>query len=536
MPFKRGYALIFLLLLMASCSNGEKKRAFAELDDILARKTLIESEFDARLDSMRLSLQGMSGNSQRWEGAYSLFEAYLPYSLDSAVIYAEMLERLASNSSQQVASKCAKVKVLCAQRQYAEAESLLNGIDTVSLDDRELYNYYDAYQQFCASILNEHSLSDERREGYSNMRRTLFERTLGLSCLSEAQTLYTKARLMALDNRTSEAIESLKKACEICGDDVDIPIHSLYAIANAYNALGDRDRYETYLARSAMADISGHHKQYRSLYDLAIALWEDKEFGNAERYIQVALSDAIACNYGTRIVNTSESQHIINSGRNAAERQRFALMLTLIMLALATTFIVLYFLIKGERQKTRLRLLSEQLQESNEELNVQNEEIREQGIIREQYLFRYMTLSAGFVDNVDNYRHDLMQALKDGGQAALTRKLRNPGYSYMQYDSFYQLFDEVFLGIFPDFVDKVNELLPPESRFELRRDGSMPTELRVLAVIRLGMDKSGRIASFLNCSVHTVYAYRTKMRYASLCGADNFENEVKNIGITGNPA
>ena len=53
--------------------------------------------------------------------------------------------------------------------------------------------------------------------------------------------------------------------------------------------------------------------------------------------------------------------------------------------------------------------------------------------------------------------------------------------------------------------------------------------MRILAVIRLGITESRKIAEFLNTSVNTVYTYRTKMRYDSIDGAEKFEENIKNI-------
>ena len=108
-------------------------------------------------------------------------------------------------------------------------------------------------------------------------------------------------------------------------------------------------------------------------------------------------------------------------------------------------------------------------------------------------------------------------------------KLREPEYIYMQYKAFYKLFDEIFLSIFPDFPSKVNSLLQEGRQINIKHKGSMPTELRILAVLRLGITESRKIAEFLNTSVNTVYTYRTKMRYDSIDGPEIFEEKIKNI-------
>lgn len=104
------------------------------------------------------------------------------------------------------------------------------------------------------------------------------------------------------------------------------------------------------------------------------------------------------------------------------------------------------------------------------------------------------------------------------------RKLRSPSDVDRDYRDFYRIFDETFLGIFPDFVEQVNALLEEPARFPVRADRTLPTELRILAVMRLGITDSGRIAGFLNCASATVYTYRTKLRNSALGSRSDFEN------------
>ena len=165
----------------------------------------------------------------------------------------------------------------------------------------------------------------------------------------------------------------------------------------------------------------------------------------------------------------------------------------------------------------------------NAELARKNNIISEANLLKEKYMFKYMYLSANFIKEMDEYRKDLRHTYKENGIDALMAKLREPEYMYLQYKSFYKLFDEIFLGIFPDFPEKVNGMLKDGKQINIKHKGSLPTEMRILAVIRLGITESRKIAEFLNTSVNTVYTYRTKMRYDSIVGPENFEENIKNI-------
>ena len=105
-----------------------------------------------------------------------------------------------------------------------------------------------------------------------------------------------------------------------------------------------------------------------------------------------------------------------------------------------------------------------------------------------------MLLATQYLGRVGEYRGELLKTAKSEGSEALMRKLRSPSDVDRDYRDFYRIFDETFLGIFPDFVEQVNALLEEPARFPVRADRTLPTELRILAVMRLGITDSGRIA------------------------------------------
>jgi len=131
---------------------------------------------------------------------------------------------------------------------------------------------------------------------------------------------------------------------------------------------------------------------------------------------------------------------------------------------------------------------------------------------------------------MDAFRREVCHIAKTQGADELVRQLSMSQTINGEYLKFYQSFDASFLDIFPHFIEQVNELLQPESRFAPRTDSSLTTELRILAALRLGITDSGHIASLLNCASATVYTYRTKLRNAAL-DRDDFESQVARIGL-----
>ena len=140
-----------------------------------------------------------------------------------------------------------------------------------------------------------------------------------------------------------------------------------------------------------------------------------------------------------------------------------------------------------------------------------------------------MNLSAKYLGLVEDYRHSLRVTLKEDGEEALKQMLREQSVTRDNYNEFYRIFDETFLGVFPDFVEDVNSLLREEARFSLSNKKELSTGLRILAVIRLGITDSGKIAQFLTCAPTSVYTHRSKIKKQALCPPEEFEKRLCQI-------
>lgn len=107
-------------------------------------------------------------------------------------------------------------------------------------------------------------------------------------------------------------------------------------------------------------------------------------------------------------------------------------------------------------------------------------------------------------------------------------ELRSPDLVDAEWKSFYVMFDRTFLQLFPAFVSNVNLLLREEERFDTKGDSALPVELRVYALIRLGINDNDRISSILHYSKSTVYAYRSRVRLKAM-SPEAFEADLMRI-------
>ena len=171
------------------------------------------------------------------------------------------------------------------------------------------------------------------------------------------------------------------------------------------------------------------------------------------------------------------------------------------------------------------------LSDVNEQLHAMTDELAESNRVKEEYVGRFMRLCSVYIDKMDLFRKRVNKLIKNREYEELYNATRGQESKHQQLEELYSSFDAAFLHLFPNFVVEVNRLLQPEQQMELEKGQRMNTDLRILALIRLGIDDSSKIAEFLNYSVNTIYNYRARLKTNALVDRDNFEPLVKKIGM-----
>ena len=174
------------------------------------------------------------------------------------------------------------------------------------------------------------------------------------------------------------------------------------------------------------------------------------------------------------------------------------------------------------RQMKRLSVARNHLEQANEQLHLSNH-------IKEEYIGRFMNLCSVYINRLDTYRRMVNKKISAGQTEELLKVVRSREVMDTGLKELYGNFDTAFLHLFPDFVEKFNELLKPEERIVLRKGELLNTELRIFALIRLGIEDSSQIAEFLRYSVNTIYNYRAKVKNKACILRDDFETHLMKI-------
>lgn len=524
---------------LVACRQSETELLLAELDRTIENKAVYTERFNLRADSLRRALRDAGDDTRRWQTANRLFDAYITYNIDTAARYVALMYDLAEHTGRRdmkFLSTTCDISVLIGRNNIEDAYDRIRSLDTAGITKRMRASYY-TQQMVVYGRLASQNTSESRSRAYADTLARIRRVRIGF----DGHSYVTRQRLRAIDllsqQRCDEAL------------DVLLPLYNprqssrtlarvAYNIANVYETLGDREQRKYWLARAAVNDLRTPVREYLSLYELALMMFEEKDMERAARYIQCTVADMLSCNYNTRIFHSSQAEMIINQAVVYSINSRSRILTVMVSVFLLLLVILALLLFHTQRQHRRLRRntsliyeVNRRLHERNEQFRIVNDRLRDANKIKDSYVFRYMQLASHYIGRVDEYRMELRKTAKTDGTEALMRKLRSPSDVDRNYRDFYRIFDETFLGIFPDFVERVNELLEEPARFPVRSDGALSTELRILAVMRLGITDSGCIASFLNCASATVYTYRTKLRNSALGSRSDFERKIQHIGL-----
>jgi hypothetical protein len=177
-----------------------------------------------------------------------------------------------------------------------------------------------------------------------------------------------------------------------------------------------------------------------------------------------------------------------------------------------------------------LKNLNEDLNTINEKLINTNTNLREANHIKEEYVGHFMNLCSIYIDKLDDYRKLVSRKIIASQVEDLLQMTKSKKFIETELKEFYINFDNTFLHLFPTFVDEFNKLLAEEERFKYKQGDTLNTELRILALIRLGISDSFKISNFLRYSSQTIYNYRTKVKNKAAGNRDEFEKNIMMIG------
>lgn len=536
MNIRQTLLLITLATLAAACSP-HKKDLLSELDGYVSARSVYMAAKTTQMEALTRLAQSTPDPLRRYDLEMDIASRYFAFSFDSTQAYLKHCQELAltplrdneryNRASIQLGHLYAKAG------NYMEAYNLLyDQIDTSALSEALKQEYLFALYDFSRDLAGNSGMVEKLAIPDRNTYR---ERLFKMLPKDSERWRLLKMNQMVEQGKTASA-DSLCRTL-LSGLSPEEHNYAIYAFEMAeiqYSMGNERSRLE-WLIKSAESDIMGAVKDYASLTMVAqIILPTDVE--HSFHYLRIAQEDAIF--YNAKLRPWQISRFLLDvEGAYSARQDKTTRLLRIFMVIMAVLSVVLTLLAWSFIKRTNtLSKLREELERSNTQLamanitlNDQNRQISKADKVKEEYILSFLEDLAGQITTVRTEDNRFRNLLKQGKADQLLKELSISGRSEKVREDFYETFDRTFLGLYPDFVEKFNALIAEEARVHPPK-GRLTTELRVFALIRLGVDDSKKIAAMLDYSVSTIYNHKVTIKNASLGDRNTFEDRVKEIG------
>ena len=521
-------------LIMVQAKN-EIDALLKELDKTIAERPFYIEKRESEILQSKHELTRADSLDEQYRIIGSIINKYTSFICDSAETYIHKklnIARMLNRDRYIQESKLQLSFVYSLSGLFTQAVEILNTVQYENLTNlylRTMYCWnYIRYYENLIKYTDNSKFSIEFNEKKAAYRETL------IAILPENSDLQRKEKAFKLQEK-GEYNEAYNILHEIYLRQ-DPSTHS-YAMesmvmAKLYHLMDSSYQEKKHLILAAITDIKMAVKENEALLSLAMLLYEEGDINRAYNYVKVALDDANF--YNSRFRNTviARVQPIVeNSFLYKIEHQKDHLRLFVILLVFSTIILVVsLFLIS--RQKIIVSKARKITRITNEQLVGLNKKLNESNFIKEVFIGYFMRQCAVYIDKMDSYRKLINRKLK-AKQMDELHSLTSSTYNTIDeaIDELHNIFDGVFLKLFPDFVEEVNHLMKEGEKYQIKKEKGLNTELRIMALMRLGITDTNQIAAILHCSVQTIYNYKSKMRGKVNADQDTFEEKIKKIGL-----
>lgn len=548
--------IIFLCLCticMCRLHAADSSRAdslLLKLDQAIKERPIYMEQKELKLVELKRLLHRQIPDEERFAILGTLLDEYRSFNTDSALHMAEEREQIAirlGNREYIDNARMNKADVLGMTGMYKEVMDLMRNIhiDRLPVD---IHPYYYHIYRTVYGLMADYAVTAYEKKLYTELTDKYRDSLLLVNKDNLLIHTLIQSDQYNVRNEYDKAIRLLTDYLALQKDyEHDVAICA-YTLSESYRLKGDKEKEKEYLIVSAMADMKTAVREYISLRKLAVLLYQEGDIERAYSYVKICMEDAAACNARLRKLEILEIFPIINDAyQQKTEKQQEQMKWALVSISLLSLFLLLaIFYVYKQMKKVaaarrevidankRLKELNDELHLSNAQLKEANHSIAENSYLKEEYIGRYMDQCSVYLEKMDNYRRSLGKIAAAGNVEELYKTIKSSKFIEGELKEFYTNFDNTFLQLFPTFVEDFNALLADDEQISLKAGERMNTELRIFALIRLGITDSVKIAQFLRYSVTTIYNYRTKVRNKAAGDRDLLEQEVMTIGKSKN--
>lgn len=512
---KTGWKAIAVLLTLWLISATESAAASNDPISRLDRALVSREDYIAGRQGLIDSLKSAEKNADTPEAVrlMAIGQAYSSFANDSAIHYFHTATEAARTDSERREATLRLAALLPLSGLYEAATNYYSKVDTSGMTAEELITYHDSGRQLYSYLAAAFEDYPQYSDRYSATALGHQEELLKLLDKSSDEYLFNLGEYYFLRGENTRAKALLEDLTGRTGDR-GLLARAWHHLATMARDDDDRERYIDALAQSAVADIESATLEVKSLQELGAAMYADGDVDRSYNYLSTALDNAVRCGATLRMIESSRVLPIIGKAYNQrAAEWRVWLYVIMTVMALMVAGLVIS-LVMRYRQMKRLDNARRRLHAANRSKDI--------------YISRFLQLCSIYMDKLNQFCKIAERKISAGKTDELYRMTKSGKFIEEQSADFYNVFDDAFLHLYPDFVERVNELLRPECRITTGEGERLNTDLRILAITRMGIDDAASIAQILNYSLNTIYAYRNRLKSRAI-DRENFEEDIMKI-------
>lgn len=526
---------------------GSSDSLLVKLNQTIEQRPSYMQRKEEALETLRQSLSKLSaGNVERRMNLYeALWQENRSYNTDSSLFYATALSQLAQqagNEEQKQNALLHRATALMTIGMFKEADEIIKPLR----EEGVLPGQRSQFFHLCRSLFGlmaDYAVTAQEKAAYASLTDDFRDSLLTIYEAGSNMYRMIYADKLTAHGKYAEALRELLPFTPTGDGRFDAGYH--YTIAEAYYHMGRIEEARHYYTLAAISDMQSDTREYIALRKLAVILFQSGDIDRAYHYLTLCMADAKACNARLRILEILDTFPVVNEAylekKQQQQRVITGVLIAISLLVVSLTFAI-FSVLKQKKAlqqaqtdlahaNSQLNEVNRTLVEYNEEMKRQNQLITETSYLKEAYITQYMDQCSSYLEKMESFRKRLRQLLSAGK----TKEIQQALTSYNQeveteLAEFYDSFDTTFINLFPTFVEDFNALLREDEQVQLKPGQKLNTELRVFALIRLGITDSTKIAHFLRYSVTTIYNYRTRMRNRARGDRDELEKQVMEIG------
>lgn len=494
---------IAIISALTSFAKPPVSQRINELTDVLMH-TLDSAEiYSARKEQEIQMIKDGISKKNICESYLKIAEGYSKFIADSSIVYYDKARKQAEMDQNKInvfRADIGRARVLSSTGFFFEAYEQLNKIARKDVPQELLVEYFDTYTEFYHYVYSSTDEPEDFRELYKK-RYSIYRDTLLTYTDKESQIyLRNMERIAAKTDEFNLAKNINEKRLDMANGPYEraLVLYDRFAIENNYEKIQTPEALEC-LFKSAIIEVRSANQEIASLLYIETYLSSIGQIDKSQKVLDYYYTTMQKIGSRTRkLAGLDATMQIYNSHLNLLQSQKKKLQWAAILISLLLVALLLVLLktLKSRKKITSL-----------------NEDLRLSGKISKRYVAEFFQLYSFYIKRQEAFRTKVHSNLKKGNTEALL-EMTSPSNDIAgeELKEMYKNFDSAFIDIYPDFIKDVNKCLLDDKQITPKRTEILSTELRIQALVKLGVEDSQQISEMLHCSIKTIYNLRSTFK------------------------